>query len=699
MNSGTALSRRDFLKGLGAGGVALVLGFRMSLPGEALAEGLLFEPNANIVIDASGGVKLWIPWQEIGQGSLTAISMLLAEELEADWDSIEMQMAPALRKFGRMTTGGSRSVRESWEPLRKAGARAREMLISAAAAKWQVDTSECRARSGKVLHKSSGRVLGYGELVEDASKLDEPRSPQLKSSDEFRIIGQSIPRVDSPDKVDGKTIYGFDLKHENMLTATLLGPPDLGGKLISFDDSDARAIDGVQDVMELEGDIAVLADDTWAALRGREALKAEWEPGEGSSFDSEVFRVEIRDLTLNPGTEARHDGDAPSALLSAASTVEALYELPFLSHAPMETMNTTASYTEGSLNVEVPTQGPSWCRSMAERAARLHSSKIHLRPMLAGGGFGRRLWPDYVDAPVRLTRKLKRPVKVIWSREDEFAWDYFRPASAHRMRAGLDENGKLVAWAHTLASPSISGMMNPAAVVSGLDEGVLAGAENLPYAIDNLLVDLHLPPCDLPVGWLRSVYDQNNAFANECFVDEIAIAMNRDPVELRLELLADNARLRGVVERVAEVALWAKESSLARGMSCHHCFGTSVAMIAEVSGDKRPKVHRIFAAVDCGPVVHPDSLRQQMEGGIAYALSAALYENVVVSEGRVQKLNFDEYRVLRMDEMPEVVVHTVDSGSEIGGIGEPPVPPTAAAVCNAWFAATEQRVRKLPILS
>jgi isoquinoline 1-oxidoreductase subunit beta len=696
MSSASTLSRRDFLKGLGAGSAALLLGFRM--PG-VLAEGVPFEPNAYIAIEPSGQVKLWIPWQEIGQGSLTAISMLLAEELEADWSRIDMHMAPTEPQFGRMSTGGSRSVRESWEPLRRAGASAREMLVSAAAERWAVDVSECKARQGEVHHKASARVLAYGELVAEASELELPESPTLKDPSTFRLIGHSLPRVDSPDKVDGKAIFGFDITHPGMLYAALSRSPFLNGTLAEFDDAETRSIAGVLEVVELEDEIAVLAEDSWSALRGRDALRTNWNRAVGSDFDSAKYRTELHELCTKSGVEARREGNPEESLAGAAKKLEAIYELPFLAHAPMETMNATATFGGEHLHVEVPTQGPSWCHWIASQAAELDPAQVSLRPMLAGGGFGRRLWPDYVDAPARLAKRLERPVKVIWSREDDFRHDYFRPASAHRLEAGLDASGKLIAWTHTLASPSISGALNPRAVENGLDEGVLSGAENLPYAVKNLRVDLHLPECALPVGWLRSVYDQNNAFANECFIDEIALLAGRDPMELRLELLADSRRLRGVVERVADMSGWGRETALARGISCHSCFGSSVAMVVEVDESRtRPRVHRVVVAVDCGPVVHPDGLRAQVEGGVAYALSAALREDVRVVDGEIRTLNFDEYPVLRISEMPRVEVHTVDSGSEIGGIGEPPVPPTAAALVNAWFAATGKRVRRLPMM-
>ncbi len=510
--------------------------------------------------------------------------------------------------------------------------------------------------------------------------------------------------MDSPGKIDGRAIFGFDIEHPDMLVAALRIPPYVGGKLLSFDEEAARKVPGVIDVVELNDEIAVLAEDAWSALRGRDALAAEWEPGDGSDFDSDEFRKNLRELCAGAGTEARREGDPETALAGAARKVEALYELPFLSHAPMETMNATASFDGETMMVEVPTQAPNWCEWIAAQGAELSTSMVELQPVLAGGGFGRRLWPDYVDAPARLSKLLKRPVKVIWSREDEFRYDYFRPASAHRMRAGLDEKGGITAFLHTLASPSISGRLNPMATASGLDEGVLLGAQNLPYAIDNLLVDLHLPSCELPIGWLRSVYDQNNAFANESFMDEIAVAAGRDPVQMRLELLKDEPRLRGVVEKVAEMSAWGRGSSTPRGFSCHHCFGSSVAMVVEMASGSEPrasslKVERIFVAADVGTVVNPNGLRAQVEGGVAYALSGALYEDVIVKEGRVQKLNFDEYPVLRMDEMPEVIIETVDGGHPIGGIGEPPVPPTAAAVCNAWFAATGERVRRLPMMA
>ncbi|MGD9547324.1 MAG: molybdopterin cofactor-binding domain-containing protein [Candidatus Krumholzibacteriia bacterium] len=701
------LSRRDFLKTTGVLAGALVLGFRLqdSAAAEAAAEwgpaGAVFNPNAWLEITPEGEVVIQVPWSELGQGPLTAIPMLLADELEADWESVEVRKAWNDPRFGRMGTGGSRSVRMSWDPVRQAGAAARRMLIAAAAARWGVPAGECRAEKGYVIHDRTGNRAGFGDLAEAASLLEVPQNVPLKAPAARTLIGKSLPRLDTLAKITGEAEFGLDLRFPGLLFAAVARAPVFGGQVAGVDDSAARRMRGVRRILPIGSGVAVLADTTWQAMKARDALDVRWTDGSEPDLDSDAISARLAAARPEAAAIMRRDGDPVGALASAHTVVSAVYELPFLSHSPMEPVNCTARIADGVCEVYGPIQSVSWGQTVAAAAAGLDPQQVKVFPSYAGGGFGRRLMVDYVTDAVELAKAAGCPVQVVMTREEDTRHGFFRPASRHVMQAGLDAGGDLVAWSHHLACPSISGQLDPAGVPDGRDEGAVDGAATLPYGIRNVDVLYSMVNTPVPVGWLRSVYNTQNALANEAFLDEVARAAGRDPVALRLDLLPGDHRLRRTLETARDQWGWPArlESGRGQGVACHACFGSYVTMMAEVSipAPGRVKVHRILAVVDCGPVVHPDGMRSQIEGGVAYALSGLLHEGIRIRRGRVAQSNFDDYPILTLDEMPEVTVVSIPSEEAIGGIGEPGYPPLGPAVLNALFDATGVRVRNLPL--
>ncbi len=702
MSPASNLSRRDFLKATAAATGALVLGFRIGAEA-ARADGppTLFNPNAWLEIGTDGRVVIAVPWSELGQGPLTAIPMLLADELEVGFDAVEVRMANNDPRFGPMGTGGSRSVRMSWDPVRQAGAAARVMLVTAAALTWNVPPAECRARLGAVIHEPTDRRLPYGDLVTAAAALDVPAEVPLKPRDQRSIIGHDVPRKDTPHKVTGKTVFGLDVRLDGMVFATVLRPPVLGGKVGGFDPAPALAVTGVLQVMEIATGIAVVAADSWAAITGREALQATWDEGPHARLDSAAISRDMAAADPAAAAVMRNDGDADAAIAAAASRIEAVYELPFLSHSPMEPMNCTALVKDGTCTVWVPTQSVTWAEGVAAAAAGVPQKKVTIQPTFAGGGFGRRLMVDYVEEAVTIAKAVGRPVQMFMTREDDMRHGFYRPASRHTLRAGLGPHGRPLAWDHHLAAPSIGSQLNPNSVSYGRDETAVGGADNLPYRLDHVRVSYSMTNTPVPAGWLRSVYNTQNALANECFFDEMARAGSQDPVQLRLELLPAESRLRGTLERAQAQWGWPRRlrPGFGQGVACHSCFGSHVTMMASVALDsrRRPRVDEVLCVVDCGPVVHPDGVRAQMQGAVAFALSGLFHEEITVRDGRIQQGNFDDYQVLTMAEMPEITVVTIDSEDTIGGIGEPGYPPLGPAVLNALFDATGVRVRKLPL--
>ncbi|HVO21820.1 MAG TPA: molybdopterin cofactor-binding domain-containing protein, partial [Anaeromyxobacter sp.] len=629
-----------------------------------------------------------------------ALPMIVADELGVDLGRVRVREALADPRYGQMMTVGSTSVRNGWEPLRKAGATAREMLVAAAAARWRVPAGACRAERGEVLGPG-GRRTPFGELVSRASRLPVPADPPLRDPATFRLVGRPLHRLDSAEKLTGRAVFGIDVVRPGMLYGAVARAPAWGAKVASFDGARALEVPGVRGVHPVSTGVAVVASSTWAAFRGREALQVSWDEGPNAGLDSAEIHRSLETGLMSPTGTARKDGAGAAALEGAARRIEAVYELPFLAHAPLEPMNCTAEVRRGSAEIWAPTQGPQQLQEAVARALGLEAREVVVHTTLLGGGFGRRANPDFAVEAAEVARAAGAPVKVTWDREDDLAHDRFRPVSLHRLAGGLDAQGRVVAWAHRVAAPSIlmQALGRPSFAPGGPPD-VVSGAHDPPYAFPALEVDYALVETAVPVWYWRSVYPSQTAFANECFVDELAAAAGRDPLELRLELLAHDPRMAAVVRLAAQRSGWGAPlpAGRGRGMACHLDVGTRVAEVAEVSvADGVVRVLRVVAAVDCGLCVNPDIAAGQIEGGIVFGLSAALKGEITVERGRVRERSFDDYPLLRLDEAPSVEVHFVESAAPPAGLGEPGVPPIAPAVANAVFAATGVRARRLPL--
>jgi isoquinoline 1-oxidoreductase beta subunit len=693
------LSRRDFLKVTAGTGAGLWLGLHLPSSAEA-AEADAFEPDAYLRVDPAGAVTVFLAKSEMGQGTFTGMAVLVAEELEADWKRVRVVQADAdVKRFGQMSTGGSRSVRQFFDPLRRTGATAREMLVSAAARRWGVDRATCRADQGFVVHGPTGRKLGYGALAAAASREAVPPSPPLKDPKDWRLIGTKVPRLDTPDKVRGRARFGIDVRVPGLRFAVVARPPVVGGTVASFDAARARKVPGVRHVVKVPSGVAVVADSTWAALQGREALGATFEAGPNGALDSAALQRLLAEAPLEK-SPARSQGQLEEALAAAAKRLEATYELPLLAHATMEPMNCTAHVRAGSAELWAPTQAPTWAQSDVARALGLEPEKVKVHVTFLGGGFGRRSMTDVPVEAALVSKAVGEPVQVVWTREDDMRHDYYRPAGRNELRAGLDATGRLVAWHHRVRTPSIGKQLFGAASRGGGSPDVLEGAIGFPYGAGAIRVEAAMPEVGLRFGWWRSVYASQNAFPEECFIDELAAAAGKDPLAFRLEHLPPGHRLRGALQLAAEKAGWGRAlpQGHGRGIACHTSFGSHVAEVAEVSVEQgRLRVHRVVAAVDLGVALNPDSVEHQVEGAIAYGLSAVLRGEITLARGAVVQGNFDDQEPLRIHEMPAVEVHLVPSREPPGGIGEPGLPPLAPAVANALFAATGKRLRTLPI--
>jgi isoquinoline 1-oxidoreductase beta subunit len=709
MSASARMSRRDFLEATTAAGAGLVIGFHLPAPGRSRCAGAAapFAPNAWVRIGPDDRVQLFVDRSEMGQGVATALPMLLAEELEAEWTKIEIAFAPAAPEyanplFGIQGTGGSTSVRAAWTPLRTAGAAAREMLIAAAAQTWGVPVAECRAERGAVLHPSSGRRLSYGKLATRAATLPVPKDPPLKDPKDWKLLGTRVRRLDTPAKVDGSAQFGIDVKVPGMLVAVVARCPVRGGKLATFDAAAARAVPGVRHVVPISSGVAVVAEGYWPAKTGRDGLRVTWDEGASAAVSSATIAQLFAERSEQPGAVARHDGGDPEAALAAArQRLDAVYELPFLAHATMEPMNCTAHVRADGVDIWVPTQFQTGAQQLGATIGGVPPERVRVHTTYLGGGFGRRFELDFVQEALETSKAVGAPVKVIWSREDDVQHDVYRPACRHRLRAGLDASGRPAVWTHRIVAPSILARVFPNRVKDGLDPEAVEGAAAMPYAVPAVHVDYVLADTGIPVGFWRSVNNSFNAFAVESFVDELAHAAGRDPYEYRRALLADQPRHRRVLELAAERAGWGTPlaAGRARGIAVWKSFESYVAQVAEVSrdADGAPRVHRVVCAVDCGPVVNPDTVAAQMESGIVYGLTAALWGEITIARGRVVQSNFHDYRMLRLAEMPRVEVHIVPSRDAQGGVGEPGTPPIAPAVANAVFALTGKRIRRLPI--
>ena len=645
-------------------------------------------------------VTVWVSKSDMGQGVRTALPMVVADELEADWSRVKVVQADAHPRYGEMGTGGSSSVSQLWAPLRRAGAQAREMLVAAAAARLGVPTSECRAERGAVLHPPTGQRFSYGDLVQRAALLPVPENPRLKTTAEFRLIGTDMPGVDTRDKITGRAMYGLDVTVPGMRYAVVARCPVFGGKMQGYDPKAALTVPGVISVVEIPTGAAVIATDTWAAIKGRRALTCHWDEGPAAELDSaRISRMLLARAEL-AGALARNDGDAPTAFAAAAKRVEATFEVPFLAHATMEPMNCVADVRPDRCEIWAPHQAPQWAQGDVATELGLDPEQVTVHTTLLGGGFGRRFLPEDVVEAAQISRAAGVPVKLMFTREDDMQRDWYRPVSVHRMWGGVDTAGKVVAWQHRVVAPSINEQRWPGSVVNGLDGDAVDGAADLHYAIPNLRVDYGMLQTPVPVSWWRSVYASQTCFANECFIDELADAAGRDPVELRRELLANSPRHLAVLNLAAEKAGWGQSpAGRGQGIAIHHFFSDAiVAEVAEVSvADGKVRVHKVTCAVDCGLAVNPANARYQIEGAVVYGLTAALKGEITIEGGRVKQSNFHDYPVLRMPEMPVVEVHFAPGDGTPRGVGEPGVPPIAPAVANALFRLTGKRVRKLPI--
>jgi len=700
------LSRRRFVQ---TGG-ALWLAFHV--PGAASTESeTSFAPNAYLRVDPRGQVTVIVAYVEMGQGTYTSIPMLVAEELEVSLSSVRVEHAPPDERFygnpflgGIQATGNSNAIRGSWEPMRRAGAVARTLLVQAAAVQWKVEPASCRAEKGAVVHSASGRRLPYGALVAAAAKLPvpAPESVTLKPRERFKLIGTPAKRLDLAGKVNGAAIYGIDAKVPGMKIATLAMSPAFGGRLRNMDDAAAKAVPGVRQIVRLDDAVAVVADHMWAAKQGLAALKIDWEDGANAALSSASLAADMEAASRKPGAVARNDGDFAKALETAATRHEAVYQAPFLAHATMEPMNCTVHVRKDSCEVWTGTQAMTRARAAAAQTAGLPLERVTVHNHLLGGGFGRRLEIDGIVRAVQVAKQVDGPVKVIYTREEDIQHDMYRPYFYDRMTAGLDAQGMPVAWSHRITGSSIMARWAPPFFQKGLDPETVDGAVEPPYALPNMRIEyVHHEPPGIPTAFWRGVGPAHNVFMVESFIDELAAVAGKDPVAYRRALLAANPRARAVLDLAAGKAGWGKPLAgrAGRGVSLQHAFGSYLAQVAEVevaaSGEVR--VRRVVCAVDCGTVVNPDTVRAQMESGVAFGVSAALREEVTLKGGRVEQTNFGDYRVLRIDEMPSVDVYLVDSREAPGGIGETATACVMPALTNAIFAATGKRIRKLPV--
>jgi isoquinoline 1-oxidoreductase beta subunit len=633
--------------------------------------------------------------------------MILAEELDLDWTKIKTEFAPAAPQyfnpvFGLQGTGGSTSIRGSWEPLAKAGAAAREMLVATAAKRWGLAAEACHTEASTVVQTATGKRLGYGSLVEEAAKLPVPVNPKLKDPENYKYIGKPTKRLDSQVKVNGKAEFGIDVRRPKMLHAVVTRCPVFGGKVRSFDASKAKSVQGVKSVAQISSGVAVVADNTWSAMEGRRTLEINWDEGGNAKNSSEAIRKLYHERVEQTGAIARKEGDADAAMAGAARKVDAIYEVPFLAHATMEPMNCTADVRTDGCDVYAPTQFQTINQLTAARIAGLKPEQVRIHTTYLGGGFGRRAEQDFVTEAVELSKAMSAPVQVTWSREDDVQSDFYRPAVLVKLTAGLDASGNVVAWKNRIVGPSIMSRFFPGSVKNGIDESSVEGIATLKYGVPNFLVEYVMTDPGVPVGFWRSVGNSHNGYIAECFVDEMAKAAGKDPVDFRRALLAKQPRLLGVVNLAADKAGWSTPLPAGhyRGIAVVESFGSFVAEVAEISLDRKGgtvRVHKVMAAVDCGRHVNPETIRAQIEGGIIYGLTAALKGEITIANGRVEQSNFNDYDVLRINETPHVEVHIAQSNDAPGGIGEPGTPPIAPAVCNAIYSATGKPVRRLPI--
>ena len=713
--SANGFSRRAFLQVGAAAGGGLMLSLRLPLAHDAAeaAEADGFAPNAFVRIERDGQVVMTMPSVEMGQGTYTSIPMLIAEELEVDLKQVRLEHAPPNPKLygnpllgGEQATGNSNAIRAYWQPLRQAGAAARIMLVAAAAKRWNVDPASCRAQSGEVLHAASGKRASYGELAADAARLPVPENVTLKQPKDFKLIGTPAKRLDTPAKVNGTAQYAIDARPSGVKIATLAQSPVFGGHLKRVDDTAAKAVKGVRQIVQLDDAVAVVADHMGAAKKGLAALKIEWDEGPHAKLDTRQIVAELEQATLKPGAVAESTGDVDKAMAGAVTKVEAIYQVPFLAHATMEPMNCTVHLRPDGCEVWLASQVIARAHTAAAKAAGLPPDKVVVHNHLLGGGFGRRLETDYVTRAVEIAKHVDGPVKVVWTREEDIQHDMYRPYWLDRLSAGLDASGKPVAWNHRFAGSSVLARWAPPWFNKGLDPDSTEAAIDLAYGLPSTHVEyVRVEPPGIPTAFWRSVGPSHNVFVTEGFMDELAIAAKQDPVAYRLALLDKTPRAKAVLALAAEKAGWGQPLSanegtkVGRGVALQHAFASFMAHVAEVEVAKNGtvRVRRVVCAVDCGTVVNPDTVQAQIQSGIIFGVTAALYGQITLKDGRVEQTNFDSYQILRMNEAPVIEVHIVQSSEAPGGIGETGTSCVPAAVTNAIFAATGKRLRQLPV--
>ena len=713
MSAPAMVGRREFIRTGAAIGGGLLVSCYVPLSGQSnasAAEQSEFPLNAFVRIGTDESVTVISAHSEMGQGIYTSLPMLLNEELQADWSKIRVEAAPVDKAynhpvFGIQMTGGSTTSPAEWERYRKMGAVARIMLVESAAHQWNVDASACHVENGVVIHAPTGRRATYGSLASAAAQLTPPTNVPLKSAKEFTLIGKPTRRLDTPSKTNGSAQFGLDVIVPRMLTAVVARPPVFGGKVAKLDASEALKVPGVKAVQEIPSGVAVIAERFWPAKLGRDKLVVEWDLGPNANLTTEQMLRDFAELAKKPGTLAKKIGDPEAAMKSAAHTITAEYDVPYLAHAMMEPLNCVVDLRADSCEIWTGTQFETVDRANAAQVAGLPPEKVQIHTTLLGGGFGRRANPnsDFVVEAVHVAKVAKAPVKVVWTREDDLKGGWYRPMWYDRFAAGIDASGNPIVWTHTIVGQSIlSGTAFEAfGVKDGVDSASVEGAADLIYGIPNLRVDLHSPKIGVPVQWWRSVGHSHTGFSTEAFFDEVAHAGGKDPYELRRTLLANQPKMRAVLELAAQKANWGSKlpPGVGRGIATHFSFDSYVAQVVEASvgKDGAVRVHRVVCAVDCGTVINPDTVKAQMEGGIIFGLTAALKTEITLKDGRIQQSNFHDYQMLRIFESPEIEVHIVPSTENPTGVGEPGVPPVAPALANAIFAATGKRVRRLPI--
>ncbi|MHC6152694.1 xanthine dehydrogenase family protein molybdopterin-binding subunit [Bradyrhizobium elkanii] len=706
------LSRRNFLRAgaIAGGGLLLSVSLPFASRESEAAASDGFAPNAFVRIGGDGKVVLTMPYVEMGQGTYTSIPMLIAEELEIGLTQVRLEHAPPSDKLyanpllGVQATGNSNAMRGAWQPMRKAGATAKAMLVAAAAKRWNVEPGTCRAENGEVHHAASGRKLGYGELATDAAQMPVPvpENVTLKSPSEFKLIGTPAKRLDTPSKINGTAVYGIDARPPGVKVATLAQSPVFGGRVKRVDDAAAKAVKGVRQIVTLDDAVAVVADHMGAAKKGLAALTIEWDEGTHAKLATSDIARELEAATTKPGAVAQNIGDAEKAMTGAATKVEATYQLPFLAHATMEPMNCTVHVRPDGCEIWVGSQALSRAQAVAAKVLNMPPEKVVVHNHLLGGGFGRRLEVDGVIRAVQIAKQVDAPVKLVWTREEDIQHDMYRPYWCDRISVGLDASGKPVAWNNRFAGSSVLARWAPSAFRNGLDPDTTEGAIDLVYDIPNFHVEyVRVEPPGIPTAFWRSVGPSHNVFVTESVIDELAAAAKQDPVDYRRALLGKSPRAKAALELAAAKAGWGGKlpAGRGRGVSLQFVFGSYLAQIAEVevAKDGSVRVHRVVCAMDCGTVVNPDTVQAQLQSGINFGVTAALYGEITLKDGRVEQSNFDSYQMLRIDQAPAIEVHIVPSTEPPGGMGETGTSGIVPAISNAIFAATGKRLRKMPV--